>query len=118
MIGIDHTLVFFFSSTCPHCHEQSPILAQWVKAHGVTVEAFSFDNKPLPEFQHPLPITNALIDVAFAGQAIRYPALFVMNKSTHTLFPVSFGTMGESELDERFNALIPKISEFEQGRPS
>ena len=111
---IKHSLVFFFASTCPHCHDQAPVLAEWASDHQAKVLAFSFDDRSLPEFQDASPVTTDLVDVAFAGQPIRYPALFVMENATHTLYPVAFGALSQDELNERMTQLLPKIQMFEQ----
>lgn len=109
-----HSLVFFFASTCPHCHDEAPVLAQWASNNHAQVQAFSFDDRPLPEFPNASSVTKDLVDVAFAGQPIRYPALFVMENATHTLYPVAFGSLTADELNERMNTLLPKIGSFEQ----
>ena len=110
-----HVLVFFFASTCPHCHEQAPVLAHWAHEFGVRVDARSFDDKPLPGFEGQQPATKDLVDAAFAGRPIRYPALFVMNEATGVLYPASFGVLNEIELQARMDVLIPKIMQYEQG---
>ena len=34
----NHQILFFFSSTCGHCHRQAPVLKAWADAMGVFVE--------------------------------------------------------------------------------
>lgn len=109
-----HSLVFLFASTCPHCHDEAPILADWAVRHEANVLAFSFDDKPLPEFPNARSVTKDLVEAAFSGQAIRYPALFVMNNNTHALYPVAFGALNQTELHDRMRILLPKIQQFEQ----
>jgi len=110
-----HVLVFFFASTCPHCHEQAPVLASWAHEFGARVDARSFDDKPLPGFESQQPVTKDLVDAAFAGNPIRYPALFVMNEATGVLYPAAIGALNAIELQARMSVLIPKIIHFEQG---
>jgi type-F conjugative transfer system pilin assembly thiol-disulfide isomerase TrbB len=109
-----HSLVFLFASTCPHCHDEAPILADWAASHQAQVHAFSFDDKSLPEFPNARSVTKDLVDAAFSGQPIRYPALFVMNNKTYTLYPVAFGALNQTELHDRIMILLPKIQQFEQ----
>ena len=104
-----HGFVFFFASTCPYCHQFSPILRNVANALDAHVLALSFDNQPLPEFKDYLPVTNDWTTVAFKNEAIHYPALFIANPETQTLYPVSIGSLSESELTARLEVLIPKI---------
>ena len=113
-----HDVIFFFSSTCPHCHNQAPVLKQWARGLGAMIRAYSFDGQSLPDFQKATLVPPSLVDVAFQGQAIRYPALFVMNKRNGMLYPVAIGELSLSELNLRISTLLPKIMAFERGRPS
>ena len=40
-----HQLIFFFASTCSHCHNAAPHLKAWASAQGIEVQSISFDNK-------------------------------------------------------------------------
>ncbi len=111
----NHVLLFFFASSCPHCHHQAPILKDWANNHGVTVDARTLDDKPLPEFPTTIAASASLVETAFRGNSIRYPALFVMNPSSGALYPVAIGSMSSDELNTRMQALVPKIIAYEQG---
>lgn len=108
-----HGFVLFYASTCPHCHHFAPTLKAWADRNGAETLALSFDNQPLPDFPHFLPATTEWVNAAFAGQAISYPALFVVNPKTQVLYPVGFGSMSDDELGARMAILIPKISSYE-----
>ena len=108
-----HGFVFFFASTCPYCHQFSPVLSQVSKQLGASVLPLSFDNQPLPEFQKVLPATSDWTTVAFKNASIHYPALFIANPKTQELYPVSIGALNEMELTTRIEALIPKIMIYE-----
>lgn len=108
-----HGFVFFFASTCPYCHQFSPVLSQVSKRLGASVLPLSFDNQPLPEFQKVLPATSDWTTVAFKNASIHYPALFIANPKTHALYPVSIGALNEMDLTTRIEALIPKIMAYE-----
>ena len=108
-----HTIVFFYASTCPYCLQEAPILKSWALENGVRIEARSIDDKALPEFQDARPATKDLIDAAYQGQPIRYPALFVLNDLTHVLYPVAIGGLSEAELKIRMETLVPKIIAYE-----
>lgn len=111
----NHHLVFFFASTCPHCHHFAPVLKKWVDSHHYQVGAYSFDGQPLPEFLQVLKPDNALLQAAFQNETIRYPALFLANNQTGDLYPVAIGALEEAELDERLQHLIPKVMTYERG---
>ncbi|HFE6618927.1 type-F conjugative transfer system pilin assembly thiol-disulfide isomerase TrbB [Legionella pneumophila serogroup 1] len=108
-----HGLILFYGSQCPHCKQFAPILKQWVTRTNAELLPLSLDNQPLPEFPKFLPATTEWINAAFGGNAINYPALFVVNPKTKALYPVGFGSMTEAELNDRMNALIPKINAYE-----
>lgn len=108
-----HGLILFYGSQCPHCQQFAPTLKQWVTRTNVELLPLSLDNQPLPEFPQFLPATTEWINAAFAGNSINYPALFVVNPKTKALYPVGFGSMTEAELNDRMNALIPKINAYE-----
>jgi type-F conjugative transfer system pilin assembly thiol-disulfide isomerase TrbB len=109
-----HVVVFFFASTCPYCHTQAPVLLRWARETGARIEARSFDDKLLPGLETAYPVTRDLVGVAFAGRAISYPALFVMNETNGQLFPASFGALNEAELNKRMQVLIPTIQQYEE----
>lgn len=113
-----HVVVFLFASTCPYCHKQAPVLSRWANTYGVRVDARSFDDKSIPGFEGQRPVTKDLVDTAYAGKSIEYPALFVMNEASGMLYPVSFGALNETELQARMDLLIPKIMQYEQGYQS
>ena len=110
-----HGLVFFFESTCPYCHQFSPVLSRVSKELEASVLPLSFDNQPLPEFQDVQPATSEWTTAAFHNEAIHYPALFIVNPDKETLYAVSIGALNEMELNIRLAAMIPKIIRFEQG---
>ena len=108
-----HGLILFYGSQCPHCKQFAPILKQWVDLNKAEVLPLSLDNQPLPEFPKFLPATTEWINAAFGGNAINYPALFVVNPNTKVLYPVGFGSMTQAELNDRMEVLIPKIKMHE-----
>jgi type-F conjugative transfer system pilin assembly thiol-disulfide isomerase TrbB len=109
-----HGLILFYSSQCPHCRQFAPVLKKWANHHFAEVLPLSFDNQPLPEFPQFLQATTEWVNVAFQGNAINYPALFVVNPASNALYPVGFGSMTDYELNVRMKVLIPKINEFER----
>ena len=114
-----HGFVFFFASTCPYCHQFSPVLSRLATALHAQVLPLSFDNQPLPEFKDFLPATSDWTTIAFKNEAIHYPALFLANPETQALYPVSIGSLNEQELATRLDVLIPKIIAYERtGRMS
>lgn len=111
-----HGLILFYGSQCPHCKQFAPVLKTWAHRNEAEVLPLSLDNQPLPEFPKFLPATTEWINVAFQGAPINYPALFVVNPASNALYPVGFGSMTDSELNARMQALIPKITGYETKR--
>ncbi|HCE6135894.1 TPA: type-F conjugative transfer system pilin assembly thiol-disulfide isomerase TrbB [Legionella pneumophila] len=108
-----HGLILFYGSQCPHCKQFAPILKRWATLNKAEILPLSLDNQPLPEFPQFLPATTEWINAAFGGNAINYPATFVVNPKTKALYPLGFGSMSEAELNDRMNTLIPKIKAYE-----
>ena len=109
-----HELIFFFASTCPHCHKAAPHLKAWASAQGIEVQAISFDNKSLPEFETTIRAHKEIVAAAFQDRTIEYPALFVINSKTLALYLAVIGEFTVQELDTRMQTLIPKIIAFER----
>lgn len=112
----DHGLVFFYGSQCPYCKQFSPVLKHWSIEKKMSVLPLSFDNQPLPEFDKFLPVSTEWINAAFQQNNIQYPALFVVNIQSKTLYPIGFGAMTLDELSQRMAALVPKILQYENKR--
>lgn len=111
-----HGFVFFFASTCPYCHQFSPVLKNLATELQAEVLPLSFDNQPLPEFKDVLPATSDWTTIAFKNEAIHYPALFIVNPELEAMYPVAIGSLNENELMVRLEVLIPKILAYEEKR--
>lgn len=108
-----HGLILFYGSQCPHCKQFAPILKHWATHNKADVLPLSLDNQPLSEFPKYAPATTEWINAAFGGNAINYPATFIVSPKTKALYPVGFGSMTKTELSDRMVLLIPKITEYE-----
>lgn len=111
----NHQILFFFSSTCSHCHRQAPVLKEWANNRGVLVDSRTFDGQPLKEFPNPKAPTTQLVTTAFQGRPISYPAIFITNTNTWAIYPVTFGALSDTQLSARIEELIPKIKAYERG---
>lgn len=111
-----HAFIFFFSSQCPYCREFAPVLIQWANEKGANILNLSFDNQPLEGIHEFIPVTTQWINDAYNGKPITYPALFVVNKSDHLLYPVAYGALSGFELEQRFKEIKLKIEAFESRR--
>ena len=95
-IGRIGGIFFFFSSTCPYCHLEAPILKRFEEYYGIQVVAVSLDGGGLPEYPHPV------IDQG-AGAALEIqstPTLF-FGKPPGDLRRISNGFVTFNELQER-----------------
>lgn len=110
-----HGLLFFYGSQCPHCQRFAPLLHHLTKVQHIPVLALSLDNQGLPDFPDFTAATTEWLTLAFDDKPIEYPALFLINPESHTLYPVSIGALSEGELSERLKNLIPRIEAYEQG---
>lgn len=108
-----HGLILFYSSKCTHCLQFAPVVKQFVDKNGAEILPLSFDNQPIPSFKHFLPASRDWVSVAFGNKEINYPALFIISKKHHTIYPVSTGALSLSELQDRIALLIEKIKSYE-----
>ncbi|CDZ79411.1 conjugal transfer protein TrbB [Legionella massiliensis] len=109
-----HELIVFYGSQCPHCKQFAPIVKAWATRNNAQLLPLSLDNQPLPEFPQFLPATTEWINAAFGGNAINYPATFILNPESKALYPVGFGSMTDAELNGRMTMLIVKIKAYER----
>ena len=110
-----YKLVLFFSNQCPHCVRFAPVIKYFMDSEGWEVEALSLNEGTLPEFPNATFANQSMIDSAYLGNPVVYPALFVANKRTKTLYPVAYGEMGYQELKERLAVISEKITIYERG---
>lgn len=110
-----YKLVLFFSNQCPHCVRFAPVIKYLQDGEGWEVEAISLNEGTLPEFPKAIFATQNMIDSAFHGNPVVYPALFVANKTTKNLYPVVYGEMGYQELQDRLVLILEKIRIYERG---
>ena len=96
-----HGLFFFFKSDCPYCHKMAPLLKLLQARHGLEIFPVSLNGKGLPEF----PKFEADRGMANRYGVDRVPALFLANKSTGDVLPVSFGIVTLNEIEERIYVL-------------
>ena len=110
-----YKLGLFFSNQCPHCVRFAPVIKYFMDNEGWEVEALSLNEGALPEFPNATFATQSMIDSAYLGNPVVYPALFVANKRTKTLYPVAYGEMGYQDLKERLAVISEKITIYERG---
>lgn len=112
-----HALVFFFSSQCPYCKQFAPVVTTWAATNGASILGLSFDNQPLEELPDFIPASTQWVNTAYNGKPITYPALFVVNKTQHLLYPVAFGAMSKDEFEQRIAVIQSKIEAYEARSP-
>lgn len=110
-----HALVFFFSSTCHFCQGFAPVINDWAATHHMPLLAYTTNGETLPGLLDAPPIDATLKNAFFGQTPVRVPACFVFNVKTHLAYPVASGALTTPELNERMNALIPKIEAYERG---
>jgi thiol-disulfide isomerase/thioredoxin len=100
-----YQLVLFFSSKCPHCLKFAPVVKSYGLKNHLPIEAISLNHKPLREFPTPTFATQEMIDLAYQGKTVVYPALFLADTKLKRLYPISYGALSQYELDERMEKL-------------
>jgi thiol-disulfide isomerase/thioredoxin len=88
---------FFYSASCPHCQNFSPIIKNFSEHFGFTVIAISLDGGFLPEFP------NAQIDEGQSKVFLVkvFPSLYLVNPRTQIAALITEGNINEQELQRR-----------------
>ncbi|WP_017053061.1 type-F conjugative transfer system pilin assembly thiol-disulfide isomerase TrbB [Vibrio genomosp. F6] len=110
-----YAMVFFFESTCHYCHLFAPKMQQLTQDTQLPTYAFSIDNKGMPGFDIPIPVTPEIGQKFFQannGKAV-LPATFLMNVNSQKFTRISVGDIPYSQLSQSvINALNdPKVRE-------
>lgn len=96
-----HGLFFFFKSDCPYCHKLAPILKIFQARHGMEIFPVSLNAGGLPDF----PVFETDRGIARSFGVEKVPALFLADKTTGDVRPISFGIISLGELEERIYVL-------------
>jgi thiol-disulfide isomerase/thioredoxin len=96
-------LVLFYSSQCPHCQAFAPIIQAFAKQNDWILEPISADGQTLPGFAYTIPADPSMLKKAFQTREIQYPAMFIADKKSQMLYPISFGNVTYQELSVRVN---------------
>ena len=99
-------IVLFFKSTCPHCNRFDPVIADFGRQSGFHIDAFSTDGGSLPDFEHPLPATPTVLNKFFPDHNIIVPAVFLVQKNTMQIIPISEGEIPENDLAARIESAL------------
>lgn len=101
-------IFFIFSSTCPYCHLEAPILKQFETAYGVKIIPVSIDGGGLPEYPRPI-LDNG---IASALEVNVTPTLFfgVPPKEMHR---IANGFVAFDELRDRVISIVESGGEFQ-----
>lgn len=106
-----YAFVVFYRSTCPHCQQFIPILAQFGKDFGFKIYAYSTDGKALPALQNTMPMTTSVEKTFFNTPSIEVPSLFIINTKTMQTYLIDRGEMDYGQLMNRvkifFDEQIP-----------
>lgn len=108
----DYEFIFIFRSTCPHCHNFSPVLKDFSESFNMKVRAYSFDGPGIREFDSK-PLTKELLQDLFLDPGIKtvVPALYLVHKKTSETYPLLFGEATPAQLAIRISSVIQKIKE-------
>lgn len=108
-----HELVFFYLSTCPHCHRLAPILEEYAREAGYLIRAYSIDGITLPQFPDSLPASRQILNDYFGDIRISVPALYLVNKKTRNGDLMFIGERSLSHLRETVAQFEIKIAQRE-----
>ena len=91
-------LFYFFSSGCPYCHKQNPVVDMLINRHGVKVLAISLDGAPMTDGYFP----NYLRDQGqAAANGVQATPTFLMVRPPNTVVNLAVGIRTLTELEDR-----------------
>ncbi len=116
----DYEFILFYSYDCVHCKNFIPVLKQYsdnagIKTKGIVIggDLLNQATKHFPSFFDPSDksiIKQEVIERFFGdNKNVIIPTLFILNKRTLHIYPVSQGALTCSELVRRMDVLVPKI---------
>ena len=97
-IGNRYGLYFFYSSSCPYCHEYSPILKRFAKIYHLDVVAISMDGGILPEWQKSRVNRGEAEALGVAGKGV--PATLLFDSKTERVLSLGYGLLTMDALED------------------
>lgn len=94
--------VLFYMGSCPHCQRFDPVLKQFSVNHNIPILAYTLDGNSLPDFKNSFNPTKNEILKFFPTQSPVVPTLFLMDQSTHRIYPMMQGEATADQLSARF----------------
>ncbi len=95
-------IFFFYSSTCPFCHEMAPVLRLFESMYGMRVLAISVDGGPIEGFPDAKQDNGASKRLGVETM----PALYLVSSREKNVMPIGFGMLSISEIVDRINVLM------------
>lgn len=110
-----YALLLVYRASCPHCRRFDPIVVHYAKAHHLPIYGLTVSMQTFPNIVSK-PLTPTLMRQLFGDESrgIKVPSLFLVNTKTKHVFPVSVGEMSLFELNQRMQALMPKVTQYEK----
>lgn len=102
-----------YSSRCHYCKLFAPAFNQWAKKTNANYISMSLDNSNT--YPNTVPTDENLINTAFGDMPRGTPALFLINETRKTIYPVLFGNASLEELIKRDREILAKVHSFEEG---
>lgn len=103
-------LILFYLHSCPHCQRFDPVLRQFSDNHHIPVLAYTLDGESLPDYPESATPTQTEVMKFFPNQNPVVPTLFLMDETTHRIYPVLQGEATENQLSGRLSQLVVKIN--------
>jgi len=104
--------VFFYRSTCPHCHKMAPVIKDFTESYQIPLQAISTDGGDIAGLKGER-MTAEMFRTFFvsAGYKSMVPATFLVNRETNQAYAVMFGEATPYQLATRVDELMRHIKE-------
>ena len=104
-----YALMFFFDSSCSHCHHFASTVKSVSDHYRFQVFDFSFDGQGISEFPTPAAVTQAIYHAYYGDARPFYPVLILQNVHTMAFYVVAEGDMPEAVLLQNLNQYAKEL---------
>lgn len=106
-------LFFVYKSTCPYCHQYSPILKEFSTVYNIDILPITLDGISMQEWEG-----NTIKDLSVLRKLglediSQVPATVLFDNKTKEVLPVGYGVLSISDLEDRIYVLINNSKEYD-----
>jgi conjugal transfer pilus assembly protein TraF len=99
-------LFFVYKSTCPYCHQYSPILKEFSTVYNIDILPITLDGISIKEWEGNTIKDLSVLKKLGLEDISQVPATVLFDNQTKEVLPVGYGILSISDLEDRIYMLI------------